>query len=208
MTKLLFVLTIFILSYLPQSYAQSMSSDSSSIRVDSIKISGNKITDEYVILRELTFQEGDTVNSKILSYNKERIYSLGIFSNVKVSPELLDGKNIINILVSESWYIYPIPFAQLKDNDWKKISYGIDFYVQNFQGMNDRIRLHAAFGYDPNYLISYSNPYFIKDEDIFLGANLSYIKARNKSDIAKSLYGGDFDQKISGGDISIGKRIG
>ncbi len=208
MTKLLFVTAIFILSVLPQSYAQNIPSDSSSIKVDSIKISGNKITDEYVILRELTFTEGDTVNSEILSYNKERIYSLGIFSDVKITPEVIDGENIVNILVSESWYIYPIPFAQIKDNDWKKLSYGIDLYLLNFKGMNDRIRLHAAFGYDPNYQVSYSNPYFIKNEDIFLKTNLSYVKARNKSDIAKSLYGGDFDQKISGGDISIGKRIG
>lgn len=178
------------------------------VLVDSIKITGNTETDDYVILRELTFEKGDTVNEKILSYNRERIYSLGIFSNVKVFPVNSGKENIINITVSESWYIYPIPFAELKDNDWKKLSYGIDLYLMNFKGLNDRIRLHAAFGYDPNYQVSYSNPYIIKSKDIFLKANLSYVKAKNKSETAKKLYGGDFDQKISGGDISIGKRFG
>lgn len=178
------------------------------VKVDSIKVSGNTETDEYVILRELTFEKGDTVNEKILSYNRERIFSLGIFSNVKIFPESSGKENIINISVSESWYIYPIPFAELKDNDWKKLSYGIDLYLMNFRGLNDRIRLHAAFGYDPNYQVSYTNPYIIKDKDIFLKANLSYVKAKNKSETAKQLYGGDFDQKISGGDLSLGKRFG
>lgn len=213
MKKLSAFFIVFFIVFSVQNYAlvnsfRNSFQDSSAIRVDSIKISGNKVTDKYVILRELTFKVGDYVNSEILSYNKERIYSLGIFSNVTVFPTNTGEGSVIHISVNESWYIYPIPFANIKDNDWKKLSYGLDLFLLNFNGMNDRIRLHAAFGYDPNYLVSYSNPYFIKEEDIFLKTNLSYVKARNKSNIAKKLYGGDFDQEISGGEISVGKRLG
>ncbi len=58
------------------------------IRVDSITIRGNETTEEYIILRELTFEAGDEINKKILAFNRERIYSLGIFNSVQVNPEI------------------------------------------------------------------------------------------------------------------------
>ena len=51
-------------------------------RVDSIVIKGNDITEPEIILTELTFSKGEVVDSVKLRYNRERIYSLGIFTNV------------------------------------------------------------------------------------------------------------------------------
>ncbi len=207
------LIIISIIFFLP-GFIYSQSADTTfysgnySIKVDSIKITGNKITDNYIILKELTFHEGDEVNSKTLNYNKERIYSLGIFTNVKLVAQKIGNLNYVIIEVNEGWYIYPIPFVTIRDNDWKKLSYGIDLYLQNFRGVNEKIRLRAAFGYDPTYLLAYSNPYIVKNENIFFNANLSYSKVKNKSAIAKILYGGDFDQKVSGGGIQFGKRFG
>ena len=179
-----------------------------SVKVDSIIITGNEKTDDFIILNELTFHTGDEVDSKILSYNKERVYSLGIFTHVDIIPFHTNSINVIEIAVKESWYIFPIPFLTIKENDWNKLSYGLDLLIQNFRGNNEKIRLRAAFGYDPNYLISYANPYISRANNIFLNLNLSYSEIKNKSDIASSLYGADFDQKISGIGIQIGKRIG
>jgi len=208
-TLLAFLIFIpFSVMLFAQSNDTTFYSGEYSLKVDSIVIKGNEKTDNFIILKELTFHSGDEVNPKILNYNRERIYSLGIFTHVDVIPLRVDSINIIEIEVRESWYIFPIPFLTLKDNDWKKLSYGIDLFVQNYRGNNEKIRLHAAFGYDPNYLISYANPYISRDENIFLNANLSYSKIKNKSDIARSLYGADFDQKISGAEIQVGKRFG
>ena len=179
-----------------------------SVKVDSILIKGNEKTDNFIILKELTFHTGDEVTPKILEFNRERVYSLGIFTHVEVIPFRVDSVNIIEIAVRESWYIFPIPFLTLKENDWKKLSYGIDLFLQNYRGNNEKIRMHAAFGYDPNYLISYANPYISRDKNIFLNASISYSKIKNKSDIARSLYGIDFDQKVSGAGIQVGKRFG
>lgn len=208
--KLLVIIIVFYASVLgySQNPDTTFYSGNYRVKVDSIKITGNKITDDYIILKELTFHVGDEVNPKILNYNKERIYSLGIFTNVRLVPQKIGNLNYIIIEVNEGWYIYPIPFITIKDNDWGKLSYGIDLYLQNFRGVNEKIRLRAAFGYDPTYLISYFNPYIIKDKNIFLTAALSYGQIKNKSGIAKLLYGGDFNQKISGGGIQIGKRFG
>ncbi len=177
--------------------------------VDSIAIQGNDITDKEIILRELTFNVGDTINNKILLYNSERVFSLGLFTKVRlVRDPLAFPKNVVQILVNESWYIYPIPLAELKDRDWKKISYGFDVVIQNFRGRNETLRARTLFGYDPSLSLSYSNPYFIWDENIYLELALAYHDTRNISSIAKYLYGGDFNQKFISAGIGIGKRLG
>lgn len=192
-------------------YAQTADSVKASeiynFKVDSIKISGNNTTKDFVIEREITFKEGDTVNSKVLEFNKERIYSLGIFSKVELELKEVGNKNFIFIEVKEIWYIYPIPFLTIKDNDWNKVSYGLNIFLQNFRGRNEKIRAHAAFGFDPNYAFSYYNPYLNYENEISIIAGVSYSKVQNKSNIAKYLYGGDFDQKVYGMDLTLGKRL-
>ena len=179
-----------------------------SIKIDSIKIEGNKITEPDVILRELTFSIGDTVTPKIVNYNLNRIYSLGIFTQVKLVPFNIRGRNILVIHVEESWYIYPIPFVEFQDRDWQKISYGLNLMVRNFRGENETLRTTAAFGYDPKVMIYYDHPYFIRKQNIFLTVALYYQNSKNKSSIAQQLYGGDFNQKFISGTIDLGKRFG
>ena len=178
-----------------------------SIRVDSIKIEGIKITDPDVILRELTFGIGDTVTPKIVNYNQNRIYSLGIFTHVKIIPLRYSGKNIFIISVEESWYIYPIPFVDFQDKDWQKISYGMNLMIRNFRGENETLRGTASFGYDPKFILYYDRPYFIKKQSINLTIELAYQNAKNKSYIAQNIFGGDFNQKFISGTIDFGNRF-
>lgn len=175
-------------------------------RVDSIKISGNNITDEDIIFRELTFKENDSVNYSILKFNEDRIYSLGIFTTVNLIPYRTDNKIILVIEVKESWYIWPLPFAHLKDRSWDKITYGFDVNVKNFRGRNESLRTRFAFGYDPSISVQYYNPLFISSQSISLQFDLNYGKMNNISYRAKRLYGGDFDQKYSGASLTLGKR--
>lgn len=178
-----------------------------SIKIDSIKIGGIKITDPEVILRELTFSIGDTVTSKIVNYNLNRIYSLGIFTHVKMIPFSYKEKNILIISVEESWYIYPIPFVEFQDKDWQKISYGLNLMIRNFRGENETLRATASFGYDPKFIIYYDRPYFIKKQSIYLTLELAYQNSKNKSYLAQNIYGGDFNQKFITGTIDLGKRF-
>ncbi|MCL5029902.1 MAG: BamA/TamA family outer membrane protein [Bacteroidetes bacterium] len=178
-----------------------------SIKVDSIKIDGIKITDPDVILRELTFGIGDTVTSKIVNYNLNRIYSLGIFTHVNMIPFSYKEKNILLISVEESWYIYPIPFVEFQDRDWQKISYGLNLMIRNFRGENETLRATASFGYDPKFIIYYDRPYFIKKQSIYLTLELAYQNSKNKSYTAQNIFGGDFNQKFITGTIDLGKRF-
>ena len=217
MQKIHFILYIFIIvssQIFPAGIIFRNNPDSSVykgkyfVKIDSFEIRGNKITEGDIILRELTFAKGDTVSNSDIEYNRERIFSLGIFTGVDLYVKKVNEKNILVIDVEESWYIYPIPFVELKDRDWKKFSYGIDVVIQNFRGRNELLQVRGSLGYDPSVLLSYYKPEIIKGSDIFFNSALSYSNVKNKSQIAEYLYGAQFDQKIFSGLLTIGKRFG
>lgn len=175
--------------------------------VDSIKISGNKITEPYVILEELTFDRGDTISRKDLDFNRERIYSLGIFTRVELLIEPNYPYSNISINIEESWYIWPIPFVDLKDKDFNKIVYGIDLSVNNFRGKNESLGFRFATGYDTEFKIRYNVPRLLKKEKVFMNLEMSYSKSTNKSEIASNILGKEFDQRVGVAQIAVGKRI-
>ena len=179
-----------------------------SIVVDSIHIIGNEITEDFIILRELTFGVGDTLDHHLASYNRERIYSLRIFNEVKLIPFSSNGKNVLQIKIEESWYIYPIPFVTLKDRDWEKVSYGISVSLLNFRGRNETLSGSAAFGYDPSFSFRYYNPNLSYNQNLSFQVNLGYSTSTNKSTEAEYLYGASFEQKIFSSRVQLGKRFG
>ncbi len=175
--------------------------------VDSIKITGNEITEEFIILRELTFNVGDTLTQSLSFYNRERVYSLGIFNQVHFNPSRIDSINILNIAVEESWYIYPIPYLELKGDNSDRLSYGVYLRLKNFRGRNEDLTALIAFGYDPSFYLSYYNPNIIGTENIFFGSTVGYSDISNKSQTAANLYGQNFSQKYINIHLLAGKRF-
>ncbi|MGQ9643185.1 MAG: POTRA domain-containing protein, partial [Ignavibacterium sp.] len=176
-------------------------------KVDSISIKGNEQTEEFIIRRELTFNIGDTLSAEIVNYNRERIYSLGLFAHVYVYPIEKASINILEIVVEERWYIYPIPFVTIKEKDFNKLSYGIYLKINNFRGRNEEITAVTALGYDPAFSLNYYNPNLIGKEDLFLRTGFIYSDVNNKSPSAENLYGEKFSQKFFRTHFLIGKRI-
>jgi outer membrane protein assembly factor BamA len=181
--------------------------DNTFIKVDSIEIRGNETTEDFVIMRELTFKNGDEISGKILSYNKERIYSLGLFNFVKLFAEKNDSVIVIVINVDESWYIYPIPFLSVRDKDLKQTSYGMSLLYRNFRGRNETIQAVASFGYDKFYYLSYLNPLLIESQGIIFSSSILYQTPVNKSRKAEIIHGGSFDYTVASGAFSFGKRL-
>ena len=179
-----------------------------SIIVDSIEISGNETTEDFIILRELTFGIGDTLDQHLASYNRERIYSLRIFNDVRLNPYSFNDKNILRIEIEESWYIYPIPFVVLKDRDWNKLSYGVSVSLLNFRGRNETLKGVAALGYDPSFSFSYFNPNLSYNQNLNMQIRLGYATSTNKSTVAEQIHGSPFEQKSITSRVQLGKRFG
>jgi outer membrane protein assembly factor BamA len=176
-------------------------------RVDSITISGNSVTKDKIILRELTFKIGDFINNKDILFNRERIYSLGLFNEVNIVHKTENNISLISIVVDESWYLWPIPIVDLKDSQIKKLTAGMNLLYKNFRGMNETISTVFAFGYDPFVYLSYYNPWLIRDNNISLSAGVSYNRIHNISRIAEWMYGEQFEYKYLAGYINLGKRF-
>jgi len=201
-------LILFLVFISANIFSQNLSElDADFIKVDSIAIIGNNKTKSDIILRELNFKKGDEINSNELSFNRERIYSLGLFNKVRIYPFTKENQNIIYIEVEESWYFWPLPFVELKEHSLKKINYGINFFYKNFRGRNESISLNAAFGFDPGFNINYSNPWLIRKNNISFSAGFGYQTPGNRSIYSKYYYGKNFDYKIISSYLAIGKRI-
>ncbi|MBA4407398.1 hypothetical protein C0389_08995 [bacterium] len=212
-TKYYFSLAVFLLvsvynqkifSEVPDSL---LVKDSETIRIDSIRISGNNITEDFIILRELTFQTGETVTGKTLRFNRERIYSLRLFNRVEFIIGDSENKNILEIHVSESWYLYPLPFVRIENSDVKKATYGFNILYKNFRGRNETLRAMAGFGYDPSYSLYYDNPAFFFENDIGFSIGSAHSQINNRSNIAKNVLGDEFKYKIFSQSISVSKRL-
>jgi outer membrane protein assembly factor BamA len=175
--------------------------------VDSVIIVGNRITENFVILNELTFGEGDTVTNEDLFFNRERIFSLGLFNKVTIENTKEDFRNIIIIEVEESWYIFPLPFVEIKERDYKKLSYGVYLVYKNFRGRNETIFGTISFGYNPSFGITYINPNLTDEGDYFLRFSSSFSKNKNRSIKAESDYGSEFNYKQIFTALLLGKRI-
>lgn len=176
------------------------------IVVDSIKIVGNEKTKDFIILRELTFSIGDSVNNKILHFNRERIFSLGLFNRVEVGVDSLSHSKVI-ISVEETWYIYPIPFWSIEKNSVKNLTVGLDLLWNNFRGRNETLQFLFGLGYDPFFSIQYVNPALSYDDKIGISIGLSYYKVRNKNEEVKKLVAMDFNFRMMRISIGLFKRI-
>lgn len=193
-----FIYSIPDSTYLPEGH---------SIVIDSIKITGNETTEPFIILREMTFNENDTVDNESLNFNRERIYSLGIFNFVDLTIIDTSEINILLIEVEESWYIYPIPFFNYQQNSFSKSTYGISFLYKNFRGRNETLRSIISLGYDPSFYFMYEIPVVNETYNIDLSYDFQYVDFSNKSDYLEAQYNTEFELKQYFTSITAGKRI-
>jgi outer membrane protein assembly factor BamA len=211
-TKLFIVFAQIVIVFSSLNYSQSTDSLFNSelypFIVDSINLSGNETTEDFIILRELNFSIGDTLTQQNSIYNRERVYSLGIFNHVYFIPTIIDAKRILTIQIEEGWYIYPIPVLQATENDLNKLSYGMYLKLKNFRGRNEDITAYFLLGYDPTFGLNYYNPNIIGKENIFINSGISYSDVTNKSPTAEKINGSNFTQNVVGARFTVGKRFG
>lgn len=140
--------------------------------VTDIIIEGNKKTKERIILREMTFEPGDTLfwgNLRAgMDQSQNNIMNLGLFNFVEIKPLQIDNDHVIVLIsVTERWYIYPVPIIEIAQTNfstwWKTkeirwLNYGFYLSYNNFRGRNENIKLTLRFGYTKKFSASYSIP--------------------------------------------------
>ena len=174
-----FLVVCFLLCHVTEAVSQdSLVISDDKLVIHDILISGNKITHESVILRELIFSPGDTVFKMqlipSLQRSRENLLNLSIFNFVFLNVKHL-GDNVIDVTVevTERWYIWPIPILEyadrnfstfLENRDWDKINYGAWLKWNNFRGRNELLTAKVRLGYVKEYALAYSKPNMGKNQ--------------------------------------------
>lgn len=143
--------------------------------IDSVVLSGNKITRDYILFRELVFRSGDTIGSRqldsLIVRSRENLINTSLFNFVHIQRYASAGAPYIqNILVevTERWYVWPIPILKISDRnfnvwwetkDFSRLSYGFFIDWRNFRGRKENLLMRFQFGYDQLYDLHYLIPY-------------------------------------------------
>ena len=162
--------------------------NASDICISEISISGNKLTKDFIILRELPFREGDILPEDYLieqlQIATDHLNNTSIFNYVYVDylPVISDREDclscIVTIRVEERWYYWPevkIKFEDrnlsswLREKDIKRITIGWGLRVDNVFGLRHTLSANHYFGFQKGFRVSYKNIALNKSRTKMLG---------------------------------------
>jgi outer membrane protein assembly factor BamA len=197
-----YIILLFLMGGLLSSRLLALPGGDSTVTVTKIIIVGNETTKDYVILREMSTQEGSPLDTVAIEHDQKRIYNLQLFNKVDVNSIVTGNEATVLVTVSERWYLFPFPVIGFKYHDIKNIYYGAGLMHQNFRGRNEKVMIAGAFGFDPWFNFSYRNPK-LTDDDLFLQVQVGLTHMRNLNTSQ-----GEYDQQILSSSASVGKRFG
>ena len=180
---------IFLFLFFTSIKSQAQDTDNHYIIIDTITFEGNNKTKNFVIERELLFKKGTVYESADLDEMAKNSKNLLINTNLFVTAEVkwteVRRKHVtVSVIVSEKWYIWPIPFFELADRNYKqwadkeyalnRTNYGLYLFMYNFRGRNETLKLSFINGYTRNYGIQYTVPFLDKTGKYGLDVSASY----------------------------------
>ena len=158
--------------------------------VGTITLIGNKITVDRILFRELTFHTGDTINiddiEKLAKRSEENLINTSLFNSVKINWVEDNDKLNIFIIVTERWYIFPLPIFEIAERnfnvwwqtkDFSRIIYGGVLTWNNFRGRNEVLAITARLGYTQRLSFYYSIPFINKQQKA--GLTFGFAFSRN-----------------------------
>ncbi|HUP12275.1 MAG TPA: POTRA domain-containing protein, partial [Niastella sp.] len=165
----------------------------SKFTIKEIQITGNRKTKNYIVLRELPFEQFEQYQLNVLvekfAQTKRQLMNTGLFRSVVVSLKSLQGYDVyVAIDVKERWYLYPIPLVKTVDrniNDWvvtqkmdlKRINYGLKLTHKNLTGRNDRLYVNLVNGFTKQVALRYDGIYL--DSKLKWSSNINVAWGKN-----------------------------
>lgn len=184
-----FLILISFFIFHPYISAQSVDN----VTIGNIIITGNRVTHQSIILRELEFCEGDTIQkdqiSTLFSKARKNLLNLPLFHFVTIDAEANSepGKIDIAIKLTERWYTWLWPVFELSDrnfNTWirngdlTRLSYGLFLQQENFRGRLEKLHVKIKFGYQQEAMLLYEKPYLNSRKTIGAGIQISLNRQR------------------------------
>jgi outer membrane protein assembly factor BamA len=197
--------------YSPELFAQQAKSFSNFIYNDScfiaepnkqvivgeISLSGNKVTHDRIIYREMEIFQGDTLTFQLFCnlamQSRTNLLNRGLFNFVTIDTsysvnQITDVPTIdLEYKFIEMWYVWPLPIFELADRnfnswiesrDWTRVNYGVFITHNNFRGRMEKLKLLLRAGYNQNYMLRYEIPYLTSRQDFGLGIWAGYSRSR------------------------------
>jgi outer membrane protein assembly factor BamA len=146
--------------------------------IKQIEISGNKKTKSFIILRELSLRQNDSITytdlkTKIES-SKNNLFNTFLFNKTSIAIVDSTANSVsLKITVAERWYTYPLPIMEIADrnfNVWwveqhhniKRLNAGMALLKRNIRGRNETLTLVAQTGYTRQLGFQYEFPFIDK----------------------------------------------
>lgn len=168
--------------------------------VRKIQITGNKVTKEKFILREIEFTEGDSITatniSDVLKQIHNNLMNMSLFNFVDVSG-IIDSSNThqffvheidIHIHVTERLYIWPFPLLYLEErnfNEWlehknlSRLSWGAIVVHENFRGRREQFSIGFKTGFNDLVMLKYSTPAVDRKQSVGISFSYSFSREHN-----------------------------
>jgi len=126
--------------------------------VRAIDISGNKVTKEHVIRREIRTQVGQPLDLDLLAHDLVRLENLAVFADVRVEAEADGGDGVkLRIVFKESPSFIPFPaYTYTEENG---VSVGAGISGANIGGEAVHLAARAYFGGTTQYWLKFDWPW-------------------------------------------------
>lgn len=159
------------------------------IYIRNIGLSGNKVTKNKIIVRELLFKAFDTIPEhklpELISSSHQNLMNTSLFNFVTFDTARIAGTDSMDVFVNfiERWYIWPVPLFEFADRnmsewlrkmDWNRLNYGGVLTWNNFRGRREKLLVYALLGYDQKFQLKYQIPFINKKQTLGLGFGVGY----------------------------------
>lgn len=159
------------------------------IYIRNITLTGNKVTKDKIINRELLLKENDSIGENNLQERIDRshqnLMNTSLFNFVTFETSKIPDSDSIDVQVEfiERWYIWPVPLFEFADRnlsewlrkkDWSRLNYGFNLTWDNFRGRREKLLVYALFGFDEKYRLNYQIPFVNKKQTLGLGFGVGY----------------------------------
>ena len=145
--------------------------------IGKIILRGNRKTKAKIIRRELTFEEGDIYNHDEIIKVKQRLYRLGIFSEVLIKTvetgDRFQGQSVVDLIIAvEEGKAGSVEFS-LGYADYERLRGMFDISYGNLGGYNRRIGFKTELSaVKERYVVHFEEPWLFNEPDIPMRASL------------------------------------